>query len=155
MSGKKGKPARKLTRLEEFRAVWGDRNPAGDPARDPARLNELTEPGYCGALTVRELAAVAAVDPVNYPQGLDTPICVGDAQRSCTSVVCIEPGGVGGRYLSIRSGTPRKGARGEITAGQVATILHEVFMYLTQGNHDFTVQAGDVVIKCTEEGGAK
>lgn len=43
----------------------------------------------------------------------------------------------------------------KLTAEQVATILHEVFMYLTQGNHDFTVQVGDVVIKCTEEGGAK
>ena len=43
----------------------------------------------------------------------------------------------------------------KLTAEQVATILHEVFMCLTQGNYDFTVQVGDVVIKCTEEGGAK
>lgn len=42
-----------------------------------------------------------------------------------------------------------------LTAEQVATILHEAFMHLTQGNYDFTVQVGDVVIKCTEEGGAK
>jgi len=101
MSGKKGKPARTPTRLEELRTIWGDRN--------PARRNELTEPGYCGELTVRELAAVAAADPVNYPQGLDTPICVGDARCSCTNVVCIGPGGIGGKYLNIRSGTPRKG----------------------------------------------
>ena len=40
-----------------------------------------------------------------------------------------------------------------LTAEQVASIIHEVFMYLTQGNHDFTVQVGDVCIKCTEEGG--
>lgn len=111
MSGKKGKPARKLTRLEEFRAIWGGKDRAGNPARDPARLNELTEPGYCGTLTVRELAAVAAADLVNYPQGLDTPICVGNARRSCTGVVRIGPGGAGGRYLDIRSGTPRKEAK--------------------------------------------
>ena len=43
----------------------------------------------------------------------------------------------------------------KLTAEQIATILHEVFMYLTQGNNDFTVQVGDVVIKCIEEGGDK
>lgn len=43
----------------------------------------------------------------------------------------------------------------KLTAEQVATVLYEVFMYLTQGNYDFTVQVGDAVIKCTEEGGAK
>jgi hypothetical protein len=50
-----------------------------------------------------------------------------------------------------------KGRRREVnlTEGQVATILHEVFMYLTEGNYDFTVQVGGVVIKCTEEGGEK
>ena len=40
----------------------------------------------------------------------------------------------------------------KLTAEQIASILHEVFMYLTQGNYDFTVQVGDVVVKCTEEG---
>lgn len=40
----------------------------------------------------------------------------------------------------------------KLTDEQAATILHEVFMYLTEGNYDFTVQVGDVVIKCTEEG---
>lgn len=40
----------------------------------------------------------------------------------------------------------------KLTAEQTATILHEVFMYRTNGNYDFTVQAGDVVIKCTDEG---
>jgi len=43
----------------------------------------------------------------------------------------------------------------KLTGEQKATILHEVFMYLMQDNYDFTVQVGDVVIKCTEEGGAK
>jgi hypothetical protein len=43
----------------------------------------------------------------------------------------------------------------KLTAEQVAAILHDVFMYLTQGNYDFTVQVGDVVLKCTEEGDAK
>ena len=43
----------------------------------------------------------------------------------------------------------------KLTAEQVAAILHEISMYLTQGNYDFTVQVGDVVIKCTKEGDAK
>ena len=43
----------------------------------------------------------------------------------------------------------------KLTAEQVAAILHEVFMYLTQGDYDFTVQVGDVVVKCTAEGGGK
>jgi hypothetical protein len=40
----------------------------------------------------------------------------------------------------------------KLTAEQVATILYEVFVYLAHGNYDFTVQVGDVVIKCTDEG---
>lgn len=43
----------------------------------------------------------------------------------------------------------------KLTAEQVAAILHEAFMYLTQGNYNFTVQVGGVVIKCTDEGGDK
>lgn len=40
----------------------------------------------------------------------------------------------------------------KLTDEQVAAILREVFMYLTQGDYDFTVQVGCVVVKCTEEG---
>ena len=44
----------------------------------------------------------------------------------------------------------------KLTGEQKAAILHEVFMYLMQGNYEFTVQIGGVCVKCTEEeGGAK
>jgi hypothetical protein len=67
----------------------------------------VTKEGYCGTLTVRELAMLAAADCVNYPEGLDTPLCVeGHDGASCTSVLRPAPGGVGGKYLCIKSVTP-------------------------------------------------
>jgi len=99
---------RRLTRLEEFRALWGPRS--------ASRRNEVTKEGYCGTLTVRELAMLAAADCVNYPEGLDTPLCVeGPDGASCTSVMRPAPGGVGGKYLCIKSGTPHVARETDVT----------------------------------------
>lgn len=90
----------KIKRLEEFKAQW-------DPGNS-LRRNEVTKKGYCGTLTVRELAMLVAADCVSYPKGLDTPLCIeGPNDTSCTSTLRPAPGGVDGKYLCIRSGTPQ------------------------------------------------
>lgn len=97
----RGLPER-LTRLEKFKDkdTWDSGN--------ALRLNEVTKKGYCGTLTVRELVMLVAADCVSYPKGLDTPLCIeGPDGTSCTSTLRPAPGGADGKYLCIRSETPR------------------------------------------------
>jgi hypothetical protein len=90
----------KIARLEEFKATWVSGN--------ALRRNAVTKKGYCGPLTVRELVMLVAADCVSYPKGLDTPLCIeGPDGTSCTSTLCPAPGGVDGKHLCIRSGTPQ------------------------------------------------
>lgn len=80
--------------LEAFQALWRKRK--------VSRLNCIKDPGYCGRLTVRELAAIAFVDTVSFPKGLDTPICIGDFEGNfCTNVLSIATGGANDDHLCI------------------------------------------------------
>lgn len=76
----------KLTKQQELVAVWGDRKITG--------LNKVMKESYCGKLTVREIAAIVLADSVNFPQGLDTPVCIGDFEGNfCTNVLSVTLGG--------------------------------------------------------------
>lgn len=61
---------KKLTKQQELVAVWGGRKTTG--------LNKVMKASYCGKLTAREIAAIVLADSVNFPKGLDTPVCIGD-----------------------------------------------------------------------------
>lgn len=59
------------------------------------RVNEIIKSDYCGYLTVRELAVLALSDVVNFPQGIDTPICIGDSEGNfSTNIMSVTLGGV-------------------------------------------------------------
>lgn len=96
----------KLTKQQELVAVWGDRK--------VTELNKVMKETYCGKLTVREIAAIVLADTTNFPQGLDTPVCIGDFEGNfCTNVLSVtlggEPkGGLPGDHLCI-SGDPHGG----------------------------------------------
>lgn len=76
----------KLTKQQELVAVWGDRKITG--------LNKVMKESYCGKLTVREIAAIVLADSVNFPKGLDTPVCIGDFEGNfCTNVLSVTLGG--------------------------------------------------------------
>ena len=65
--------------------IWGHRK--------VTRLNEVIDSNYCGKMTVREFAALVLVDTVNFPNGLDTPMCIGDFEGNfCTNVLSITAG---------------------------------------------------------------
>ena len=67
-------------------AVWGSKN--------SSRLNHIIDNGYCGRLTVREFASIVLADMLNFPNGLDTPICIGDFEGNfCTNVLSVTVGG--------------------------------------------------------------
>ena len=91
----------KLTRQQELVVVWGDRK--------ITRLNEVANADYCGKFTVRDIAAVVLADATNFPQGLDTPVCVGDFEGNfCTNVLSVTLGGDDSSHLCI-SGDPHGG----------------------------------------------
>ena len=76
----------KLTKQQELAAVWG--------GRKITRLNKVAKDSYCGKLTLREIAAIALADSVNFPKGLDTPVCVGDFEGNfSTNVLSVTLGG--------------------------------------------------------------
>lgn len=89
----------KLTRDQELAAVWG--------SRKTTRLNKVAKDSYCGKLTLREIAVIALADSVNFPKGLDTPVCIGDFEGNfSTNVLSVtlggEPkGGLPGDHLCI------------------------------------------------------
>ena len=67
-------------------AVWGKKK--------VTRLNQVIDKDYCGRLTVREFAALVLADRLNYPKGLDTPMCIGDFEGNfCTNVLSVTVGG--------------------------------------------------------------
>lgn len=59
-------------------------------------LNKVNDVGYCGPLTVRQLAAIALYDRTSFPLGLDTPLHIGDFegnfQCATLSVTCGDRG---------------------------------------------------------------
>jgi len=67
-------------------AVWGKKK--------VTRLNQIIDKDYCGRLTVREFAAMVLADRLNFPKGLDTPMCIGDFEGNfCTNVLSVTVGG--------------------------------------------------------------
>lgn len=73
-------------RLELMSRLWGNRK--------LKRVNEIIKSDYCGHLTVRELAVLALSDVVNFPQGIDTPICIGDFEGNfSTNIMSVSLGG--------------------------------------------------------------
>ena len=96
----------KLTRQQELVAVWGDRK--------ITRLNKVANADYCGKFTVRDIAAVVLADATNFPQGLDTPVCIGDFEGNfSTNMLSVTLGGepkgkLPGDHLCI-SGDPHGG----------------------------------------------
>ena len=84
----------KLTKQQELVAVWGGRKITG--------LNKVMKESYCGKLTVREIAAIVLADTTNFPQGLDTPVCIGDFEGNfSTNVLSITMGGDGNDHLCV------------------------------------------------------
>jgi hypothetical protein len=66
--------------------VWGKKK--------ITRLNQVISNNYCGRLTVREFAAMVLADRLNFPKGLDTPMCIGDFEGNfCTNVLSVTVGG--------------------------------------------------------------
>ena len=60
------------------RTVRMGRNSADRIDINARTLNKVIKPGYCGPLTVRQVAAIALYDKTNFPLGLDTPLHIGD-----------------------------------------------------------------------------
>lgn len=96
----------KLTRGQELAAIWG--------GRKTTRLNKVAKGSYCGKLTLRDIAAIALADSVNFPKGLDTPVCIGDFEGNfSTNVLSVTlggkpEGGLPGDHICI-SGDPHGG----------------------------------------------
>jgi len=77
-----------------FAAVWG--------RRKSSRLNQIIDKDYCGRLTVREFAALVLADSLNFPNGLDTPMCIGDFEGNfCTNVLSVTAGGYGSDHVCV------------------------------------------------------
>ena len=87
VKGGNGKSDKKpLDRLTMLSGLWRGKR--------LKRLNEVIKPGYCGRLTVREFAAMVLADKLNFPNGLDTPMCIGDFEGNfCTNVLSVTVGG--------------------------------------------------------------
>ena len=67
-------------------AVWGNKK--------INRLNDVIKNEYCGGLTVREFVAIVLADSINFPIGIDTPMCIGDFEGNfCTNVLSVTVGG--------------------------------------------------------------
>ena len=86
----KADPAKQSNHTEErgdlLSAVWGKKK--------VGRLNQIIDNDYCGRLTVREFAALVIADKLNFPKGLDTPICISDFEGNfCTNVLSVTVGG--------------------------------------------------------------
>lgn len=86
----KADPAKQSNHTEDrgalLSAVWGKKK--------VGRLNQIIDNDYCGRLTVREFAALVLADKLNFPKGLDTPMCIGDFEGNfCTNVLSVTVGG--------------------------------------------------------------
>lgn len=79
-------------------AVWG--------SKKSSRLNQIIDHDYCGRLTVREFASIVLSDRLNFPNGLDTPMCIGDFEGNfCTNVLSVTVSGDKSDHVCI-SGDP-------------------------------------------------
>ncbi len=75
--------------------IWGHRK--------VTRLNKVIAANYCGRMTVREFVALVLVDNVNFPNGIDTPMCIGDFEGNfCTNVLHISMGGDNDDHVCVR-----------------------------------------------------
>ena len=73
------------------------------------RLNQVIDPDYCGKLTLRELVTAVLLDKLNFPQGLDTPLCIGDFEGNfCTNILSFTVGGSANDHLCMM-GDPHGG----------------------------------------------
>ena len=73
-------------RMALLAKIWGKQK--------ATRLNKLINLNYCGQMTVRDLVSVALADTMNFPHGLDTPLCIGDFEGNfCTNVLGVAMGG--------------------------------------------------------------
>lgn len=73
-------------RMTLLAQIWGHQK--------VTRLNKLIDPDYCGQMTVRDLVSIVLADTTNFPQGLDTPLCIGDFEGNfCTNVLSVSTGG--------------------------------------------------------------
>ena len=76
-------------------AVWG--------SKKSSRLNRIIDDGYCGRLTVREFASIVLADRLNFPDGLDTPMCIGDFECNfCTNVLSVSVGGERSDHVCVK-----------------------------------------------------
>ena len=83
-SDKQSKPTEDRGAL--LSAVWGKKK--------VTRLNQIIDNNYCGRLTVREFAALVLADRLKFPNGLDTPICIGDFEGNFfTNILGVTVGG--------------------------------------------------------------
>lgn len=82
----KRKEAGSGARMTLLAQIWG--------RQKVTRLNALINQNYCGKMTLRDLASVALADTTNFPEGLDTPLCIGDFEGNfCTNVLSVTTGG--------------------------------------------------------------
>ena len=81
-------------RMTLLAQIWGKRK--------TTRLNQLIDPDYCGQMTVRDLASIVLADKTNFPQGLDTPLCIGDFEGNfCTNVLSVRTGGDDSDHICV------------------------------------------------------
>lgn len=71
-------------------------------------VSEIVDADYCGPLTVREFMAIALADSLNFPRGLDTPMCIGDFEGNfSTNILGIMAGGRMSDHICI-TGDPHR-----------------------------------------------
>jgi len=81
-------------RTKLVKEIWGKRK--------ITRVNKVIDPEYCGKLTMRELCVIVLLDKLNFPDGLDTPLCVGDFEGNfCTNVLGVTKGGEQSDHLCL------------------------------------------------------
>ena len=77
-----------------LKQIWGHRK--------VTRLNTIIDPNYCGKMTVCDLASIVLADTTNFPQGLDTPLCIGDFEGNfCTNVLSVSTGGEESDHICV------------------------------------------------------
>ena len=74
--------------------IWGKKK--------VTRLNRVLDPDYCGKITLRELVTAVLHDSLNFPNGLDTPLCIGDFEGNfCTNILSFTVGGPANDHLCM------------------------------------------------------
>lgn len=81
-------------RMALLAQIWGKQK--------VTRLNKIVDHDYCGKLTVRDIASIVLADTTNFPQGLDTPLCIGDFEGNfCTNVLGVKTGGDNSDHICV------------------------------------------------------